>query len=88
MALNGTVAYVNEAPVCDICKYTGTDSERQAPAVATHDVKTKDGRWAFVCNNHYITHAMYDDLGTGKGQKLEVRPDIVSPVRHTPGKLN
>lgn len=77
MAENGTVAYITEADaktrVCDICKYIGTTSERESPALAKYDLKTKDGRWANVCENHRKTHAMFDTLGIGKGQRLEVR---------------
>jgi hypothetical protein len=74
MAENGTVAYVPQMPECDICKYVGTQSEKDSPATAIADVVCKDGRWAFVCQPHRETHAMYPDrYGMGIGQMLMVR---------------
>jgi hypothetical protein len=73
MAENGTVAYVSTLPLCDICIHVGTQSEKDSPAIAIADVKTKDGRWANVCQSHRETHAMYEDYGIGKGQMLVVR---------------
>lgn len=74
MAKNGTIAYVTELPECDICKHVGNDSEKASPAIARYDVVTKDGRWAFVCGRHLATHAKHpNELGTGRGQKLEVK---------------
>lgn len=75
MTENGTVAYVTKLPECDICKYTGTQSEKESPAVAVADVRTKDGRWANVCSGHLDDNRMYPDYGIGKGQMLVVRVD-------------
>jgi hypothetical protein len=73
MAENGTVAYVSKMPECDVCKYTGTQSEKDSPALAIADVKTKQGPWAYVCQPHRETRALYADYGVGKGQMLVVR---------------
>lgn len=73
MAKNGTIAYVAQLPLCDICKYVGNDSEKDSPRTALYDVKTKNGPWAFVCEEHRTSHAVSAQLGLGWGQKLEVR---------------
>lgn len=74
MAKNGTIAYITSPKECDICKHLGTQSEKDSPARAEFDVKTKQGPWANVCAPHRATHAMYPtELGVGIGQKLEVR---------------
>lgn len=71
MPKNGTIAYVNTLPKCD---FHGKEHD------ATHDFRSFDGRWGFGCEDAYEEHKMHTELGTGKGQKLEVRPDIVGPV--------
>lgn len=73
MAENGTVAYVTELPECDICKYIGTQSEKDSPAIALYDFKTDDGRWAMGCKPHWVLRRFYPELGMGKGQMLVVR---------------
>jgi hypothetical protein len=73
MAENGTVAYVTQLPECDICKYVGTQSEKDSPARALYDFRTKDGRWAMGCAPHWESHRMHEGLGIGKGQMLVVK---------------
>lgn len=74
MAENGTVAYVSTLPECDICKHIGTQSEKDSPAIALYDVKTKQGPWANVCAPHRKSHAANPNLlGVGLGQMLVVR---------------
>jgi hypothetical protein len=80
MAQNSTIAYVTELPECYFCKNTGTQSEKDSPAKAEFDFRTKTGPWAFACMAHYEANRMYPTLGLGKGQRLEVRP-IENPFR-------
>jgi hypothetical protein len=69
MARNGTEAFVTALPDCDICHYVlGV-----VHVPAAYDVKTIDGRWGYVCEDHFKTHAMYPELGTGKGQRLVMK---------------
>lgn len=67
MPRNGTVAYVRSLPNCDICAL----SNAQTPA--SYDAKTTTGPWANICENH-TSHMAFgpNDLGVGKGQRLEV----------------
>lgn len=72
MAKNGTVAFVSSMPDCDICKYVHKLME---PNLATHDVITRTGQWANVCDDCRKTHARYPNrVGLGIGQKLELYP--------------
>ena len=80
MPANGTIAYVAELPECDICKHIGTPDERATPARAEYDIKTKQGAWAFACAPHREAHAYYSELGTGKGQQLQVTPAEMQDV--------
>lgn len=66
MAQNGTVAYVTELPVCDI--HGDHDADYDASIVY-------NGRrtWANVCEALFKDPALRAGLGTGRGQKLEVR---------------
>ena len=52
-------------PPCDFC----TDGTK-----ATYDAKTKQGPWAYLCEDHYQRVGL--GLGTGRGQRLivEVKP--------------
>lgn len=75
MAQNGTIAYVNKLPQCDFPHHP------DSPPVARYDFKTIGGPWAFGCEAHYQESRYYEELGTGKGQKLEARPDAVSEVK-------
>lgn len=74
MAHNGTEVEVAVIPDCDICKHY---VRRPAAEVnkAAYDLRTKNGQWGYVCEEHRKDHAMHADLGTGKGQRL-----ILSPV--------
>lgn len=67
MANNGTVAYVSKLPLCDFCKQNGINRP------AEYDFKTDQGPWANGCELHHKKYRLHDTLGTGKGQKLEVR---------------
>ena len=73
MSKNGTVAYISTPKECDLCKTIGTQSEKDSPARAEYDLKTKMGPWANVCEGHRQSHAMFKELGLGRGQRLEVR---------------
>lgn len=61
------VAKVQTAPTCDICVHVFGSID---PATAKYDLRTITGQWAFVCEEHRGTHAMSQQLGTGKGQRL------------------
>lgn len=63
------VARVARLPKCDFCRHP-SEGGRQVPA--EYDFKTSYGPWAHGCERHWITHRMYSDLGTGKGQRLVV----------------
>lgn len=58
---NGTTTRVKVAPKCDLCDMP-----------AKYDAKTKDGPWAYMCEEHYQSHRAFDVLGTGKGQRLVI----------------
>lgn len=62
----GDTAFVPTLPNCDVCRPV-------REVEAKYDAKTIHGPWAHLCEEHYMTHRYYDTLGTGKGQKLEVR---------------
>lgn len=79
MAENGTIAFVNKLPLCDFCKDKGINRP------AEYDFKTRLGPWANGCEVHYRRYQLHTELGIGKGQKLEVSRDIVSPVRPVSG---
>jgi hypothetical protein len=73
MAKGGTLAKVTQLPDCDLCKHLPMDEDSVLPPrKAEYDFKTQDGRWANGCKPHYLRFRLYLDLGTGKGQKLEV----------------
>jgi hypothetical protein len=75
MAKNGTIAYVTGLPTCQICKFLPDDVDSaEPPRTAEYDFKTQEGPWAYGCEPHYKALRLYSELGTGKGQKLEVRP--------------
>jgi hypothetical protein len=75
MAENGTVAYMNELPPCDICRLFPDEGDSAVPPrTAAYDFKTQQGPWANACQTHYEKFRLYDDLGLGKGQKLVARP--------------
>lgn len=64
-----TIAKISKLPLCDICKHI---EKRDAIPVAHYDFRMTSGTWAYGCEDHYLTHRAYRELGTGKGQKLEV----------------
>jgi hypothetical protein len=66
MAQNGTVAYVTQLPKCDI----HTDHEAQYDA----SIRINGRRtWANICEELFKDPTLGASLGTGRGQKLEVR---------------
>lgn len=70
---NGMEVEVAVIPDCDICKYVvERPADKVKPAVA--DVRTKTGQWGFVCDEHLPTNRMYPNFGTGKGQRLVLKP--------------
>lgn len=62
---NGTEAVWQggKRPSCDIHLY-----EKNTTVAAHYDAKTKQGRWANLCQSCFEIHGM--GLGTGKGQRL------------------
>jgi len=66
---NGTEAIVFRTPECDIHKYDY--NEPGVPAV--YDAKTDRGPWANMCQECFEDHAMFKELGTGKGQRLVLK---------------
>jgi hypothetical protein len=55
-----TQVKVSVIPKCDFCSKP-----------ARFDFKTKMGPWANGCDEHYLQHRAFADLGTGKGQELK-----------------
>lgn len=70
MAENGTIAYVDIKPVCDIHKMNGNPDIE-----AEYDFKTYKGPWAYGCESCWKDNRAYNELGTGKGQKLMLAAD-------------
>lgn len=66
MPKQGTVAKVVTLPPCDFCKMI--DIVRKAE----YDFKTQSGQWGYGCKTHYEQYRLYQGLGTGMGQKLEL----------------
>lgn len=66
MSKNGTVAYVVRKPACDI--HGDHDADYDASIVY-------NGRrtWAFICQELFDNPELGAAVGTGRGQKLEVR---------------
>jgi hypothetical protein len=61
--------YIPEPKTCDVCEY-----ELGKPDVQAHyDARTHDGRWANVCEAHFLSHTP-GRLGTGQAQRLVVGP--------------
>ena len=58
---DGTTTKVKTLPSCSFCCNK-----------ARYDFRTVIGSWAYACDWHYARHRMYDTLGTGKGQYLEI----------------
>lgn len=66
MAEEGTVAYISEPRMCDICKMNG-----DATVPADFDAATKMGPWAAMCSTHFGLYG-FGRLGVGVGQRLVV----------------
>jgi hypothetical protein len=69
---NGTVAYVTELPMCDVCKHNG-----DATVPAQYDARLSTGQWGFVCVTHFTLYQ--GKVGLGLGQRLVIREE--KPVR-------
>jgi hypothetical protein len=65
----GTHTQVRELPLCDIC-LTEEHEGSPEPRRARYDAATLSGSWAFMCEQHFRTHAKSVMLGTGSGQRL------------------
>lgn len=59
-------AKVHTMPPCD---FVGEDFVDCAGS-DRYDFKTQVGSWANGCTAHYEYYRLYQDLGTGKGQRL------------------
>ena len=66
-----TETFVSELPKCDLCVAAGVSS----PLDAEYDGRTIRGSWANMCEAHFQLFGT--GLGTGRGQKLVVRPVTV-----------
>jgi hypothetical protein len=66
-----------ERPNCDIHFY-----EKNTTVPALYDGKTKQGRWANMCQSCFEIHGV--GLGTGKGQKLTFKEDQRRTQPHRP----
>lgn len=73
MAKNGTVAFMLVIPKCDFNPENKTPEHDDCKADAEYDFLTKMGWWAYGCEAHWKKYRNYEDLGIGKGQKLELR---------------
>ena len=62
-----TEVEVTRLPKCDICHH-----DEQVVTDATYDGKTKRGPWANMCDRHFKSDGI--GLGTGRGQRLVLRP--------------
>ena len=62
-SVGSTEVKVSTSKYCDIHKMLGEDQK-----LALYDGKTKDGPWAYMCEDHFKSHGV--GLGTGRGQKL------------------
>jgi hypothetical protein len=56
---------VTKLPQCDLCENK-----------AQYDALMKDGRWAFLCKEHWADRAMFPSLGVGKGQRLVIKKEL------------
>ena len=63
----GTKVSMTKLPWCDTCEQKGRAT------LAEFDAKTIWGPWAYMCRPCWESLGEYDDLGTGKGQQLELR---------------
>ena len=82
----GIETFVPELPDCDICKLKQASLPCWKIAKARYDGVTKDGPWAWMCEEHWKTHS-YQKLGTGMGQRLIVERRCICghlEEEHTP----
>lgn len=73
----GTTAIVTALPDC---QFPHTE-----PVKAGYDAKTNDGRWAYVCEDHFHSETR-GTLGTGHGQRLIVAGDAPEQDRKAAAK--
>jgi hypothetical protein len=71
VAKNGTVGFVDSIPKCDFNRRDPEHDECEADAL--YDFLTKMGSWAYGCEFHWKKYRAHEELGIGKGQKLELR---------------
>jgi hypothetical protein len=68
---------VDKKPHCDFC-------QRNSETVdAEYDAATTIGPWANMCQSHFETFGI--GLGTGRGQKLILRPKLKPQKPIAPG---
>ena len=58
-----TIVEVETLPKCDIC-----ERELGVQTTAFYDARTKNGYWAYLCEDHFASEGI--GLGLGKGQRL------------------
>lgn len=58
-----TGVFVAKLPNCDLCAEEGVTKP------AHFDAKTVMGPWAYLCDDHWLSHSV-GALGTGLGQEL------------------
>lgn len=56
---------------CDICEYV---EHKDQPSQARFDCKSRDGRWANICTEHF-NYWSINSLGLGLGQVLIYNED-------------
>ena len=61
----GTMALVEKYPKCSFCN-----------SIGLYDFKTFTGQWAYGCIDHWRIYRMYEDLGVGKGQMLQLKKPV------------
>ena len=64
-----TKTKVRTLPFCDFCMF----GIQGAGVLAKYDGRTKEGPWAWMCEEHFKEHGV--GLGIGKGQELELDED-------------
>ena len=59
--------------ICRLCGTVNMGQARKCHKCHEYDAKTIWGPWANMCRPCWESLGMYNDLGTGKGQQLELR---------------
>lgn len=72
--VKGQYAVVDALPACNICQHISLPTGHDTVQPARYDGRTSNGQWAFMCPDHFKSHAVSAHpsigLGTGKGQML------------------